>query len=48
MAVVNDYVRSGKIIDNSYLDIRISNATCIIDDPEQLKLPDYDNKGFYK
>ena len=47
-SLVNDYVRSGKIIDNSYLDIRISNATCIIDDPEQLKLPDYDNKGFYK
>ncbi len=46
-SLVNDYVRSGKIIDNSYLDIRISNATCTIE-TDKIKLPNYDDKGFYK
>ena len=35
--LVNDYVRSGKIIDNSFLDIRISNVTCTIE-PELQKI----------
>ncbi len=28
--LINDYVESGKIIDNSYIDIRISNATSFV------------------
>ena len=46
-SLVNDYVQSGKIIDDSYIDIRISNVSCVIE-TDNLKLPNYDNKGFYK
>ena len=45
--LVNKYAQAGKIIDNSFLDIRISNTSCTIES-DKLKLPNYDNKGFYK
>ena len=35
--LVNDYVESGRVIDNSLLDIRISNVSCTIE-PELPKI----------
>ena len=35
--LIDQYVRSGKVIDNSFLDVRISNVSCTID-PELQKL----------
>ena len=35
--LLDQYVRSGKIIDNSFLDIRISNVSCTLE-PELQKI----------